>query len=92
MKTTMWCSAIQPPVRCWAFRHYLRMNNTFNKTQPDLFELLNLSLEDGEQFIFESQLSTYNVHIKVQHLIVPHQALFYCACKMPKNSINRFNN
>ena len=46
------------------------------KTQPDLFELLRFDpLEDGEQFIFESQLSTYNVHIKVQRLIVPHQAL-----------------
>ncbi|WP_151981804.1 ATP-binding protein [Acinetobacter guerrae] len=46
------------------------------KTQPDLFELLRFApLDDGEQFIFESQLSTYNVHIKVQRLIVPQQAL-----------------
>lgn len=46
------------------------------KTQPDLFELLRFDpLEDGEQFIFESQLSTYTVHIRVQRLVIPQQAL-----------------
>ena len=46
------------------------------KVQPDLFELVRFTpLDDGEQFIFESQLSTYNMHIKVQRLIIAQQAL-----------------
>ena len=44
--------------------------------QPDLFHLLKRSLlADGERFQFESQQSTYVVDVRVQNLIVPHQAL-----------------
>ena len=44
--------------------------------QPDLFDLLKASLlMDGERFQFESQQSTYTVDVRVQKLIVPHQAL-----------------
>ncbi|WP_130803551.1 sensor histidine kinase [Acinetobacter ihumii] len=46
------------------------------KVQPDLFELLRFDpLDDGEQFTFESQLSAYHMHIKVQHLTIAQQAL-----------------
>jgi two-component system sensor histidine kinase PilS (NtrC family) len=48
------------------------------KWQPDLFELIQLSdLKDGEEFSFESQQSPYTVNVKVKHLIVPEQSLFY---------------
>lgn len=44
--------------------------------QPDLFHILkNTLLADGEHFQFESPQSTYNVDVRVQNLIVPHQAL-----------------
>lgn len=46
------------------------------KSQPDLFEILKFDqLKDGEKFEFQSQLSYFNIHIKVQKLIVPHQTL-----------------
>ena len=46
------------------------------KAQSDLFATLKLDeLNDGEKFQFESQLSLYHVHIKVQKLIVPHHTL-----------------
>ena len=46
------------------------------KVQPDLFEILKFDqLRDGEKFQFESQLSHYHTHIRVQKLIVPHQTL-----------------
>lgn len=44
--------------------------------QPDLYEILkDAMLRDGERFQFESQQSSYTVDIRVQKLIVPHQAL-----------------
>lgn len=44
--------------------------------QPDLYDLLKTTLMlDGERFQFESQQSTYTVDVRVQNLIVPHQAL-----------------
>ena len=44
--------------------------------QPDLFESLrDATLRDGERFQFQSQQSSYTVDIRVQSLIVPHQAL-----------------
>ena len=44
--------------------------------QPDLFDMLKTTLLlDGERFHFESQQSTYTVDVRVQNLIVPHQAL-----------------
>lgn len=48
------------------------------KWQPDLFELIKFSeLEDGEEFTFESQQSPYTVNVRVKHLVVPEQPLFY---------------
>ena len=44
--------------------------------QPDLFaSLKDASLRDGERFQFQSHQSSYTVDIRVQKLIVPHQAL-----------------
>ena len=44
--------------------------------QPELFHILkNTLLADGEQFQFKSPQSTYHVDVRVQNLIVPHQAL-----------------
>lgn len=44
--------------------------------QPDLYQILKKSLvADGERFQFESKQSTYLVDVRVQNLIVPHQAL-----------------
>ena len=44
--------------------------------QPDLFEnLRDATLRDGERFQFQSKQSSYTVDIRVQKLIVPHQAL-----------------
>lgn len=44
--------------------------------QPDLYQILKRSLiSDGERFQFESQQSTYVVDVRVQNLVVPHQAL-----------------
>lgn len=46
------------------------------KMQPDLYELLRFSsLEDGEKFTFESQISKYHVQVRVQRLVVPQQVL-----------------
>lgn len=46
------------------------------KLQPDLFDILKFDqLQNGEKFQFESQFSSYLVHIEVQKLIVPHQTL-----------------
>ncbi|ELW89024.1 MULTISPECIES: sensor histidine kinase [Acinetobacter] len=44
--------------------------------QPDLYEILKDAMfRDGERFQFESQQSSFTVDIRVQKLIVPHQAL-----------------
>ncbi len=44
--------------------------------QPDLFELIKFEdLKNGERFQFESQQSRYNIHVRVQKLLVPHQTL-----------------
>lgn len=44
--------------------------------QPDLFEILrDKNVADGERFQFESTQSAYKVDVRVQNLIVPHQAL-----------------
>jgi two-component system, NtrC family, sensor histidine kinase PilS len=44
--------------------------------QPDLYDILKDAMfRDGERFQFESQQSSYTVDIRVQKLIVPHQAL-----------------
>ncbi|ANF82769.1 histidine kinase [Acinetobacter sp. NCu2D-2] len=46
------------------------------QSQPDLFELIKFEdLANGERFQFESQQSRYNIHVRVQKLIVPHQTL-----------------
>ncbi|MGR2827233.1 PAS domain-containing sensor histidine kinase [Acinetobacter sp. 1124_18A] len=46
------------------------------KWHPDLFEILKFdNLQEGDRFIFESRLSAYSINIKVQHLVVPQQAL-----------------
>ncbi|MBJ9741656.1 PAS domain-containing protein [Acinetobacter oleivorans] len=46
------------------------------KWHPDFFEILKFdNLQEGDRFIFESRLSTYSINIKVQHLVVPQQAL-----------------
>lgn len=46
------------------------------KVQPDLFEILkSTNLQDGEKFNFESQLSTYQIHIRIQRLQIPKQSL-----------------
>lgn len=46
------------------------------KIQPDLFELIKFDqLHNGEKFQFESQFSSYYIHIEVQKLNVPHQTL-----------------
>lgn len=47
-----------------------------SKVQPDLYEILNHSMNtDGERFKFESQQSSYQIDVRIQKLIVPHQAL-----------------
>ncbi|WP_151746983.1 sensor histidine kinase [Acinetobacter soli] len=44
--------------------------------QPDLVEVLrSTSLQDGETFNFESQFSTYRLHVRIQRLRVPQQSL-----------------
>ncbi|WP_296281520.1 ATP-binding protein [uncultured Acinetobacter sp.] len=44
--------------------------------QPDLYDILeNTVIKDSERFQFESYKSAYTVDIRVQKLIVPHQAL-----------------
>ncbi len=46
------------------------------KWHPDLFEILKFGdLKENDRFIFESRLSAYSINIKVQHLLVPQQAL-----------------
>lgn len=46
------------------------------KFQKELYDLLqNKSLEEGQRFEFKSSQSHYTVDIRVQKLIVPHQAL-----------------
>ncbi|MEB3795724.1 MULTISPECIES: sensor histidine kinase [Acinetobacter] len=46
------------------------------KWHTDLYEILKFGdLQEGDRFIFESRLSTYSINIKVQHLLVPQQAL-----------------
>lgn len=56
----------------------LYVNEKFNlaKVHPDLYEILNHSISlDGERFKFESQQSSYLMDVRIQKLIVPHQAL-----------------
>lgn len=44
--------------------------------QPDLYDIIrNKTIKDGSRFQFESTQSTYTVDVRVQNLIVPHQAL-----------------
>lgn len=44
--------------------------------QPELFDILrNESITDGDRFQFESTQSSYTIDVRVQNLIVPHQAL-----------------
>lgn len=46
------------------------------KLQPDLFELLKLDQrQNGEKFQFESPRTPYHLHIQIQKLLVPNQAL-----------------
>ncbi|MFH4351433.1 histidine kinase, partial [Acinetobacter baumannii] len=46
------------------------------KWHADLFEILKFGdLKENDRFIFESRLSAYSINIKVQHLLVPQQAL-----------------
>ena len=44
--------------------------------QPDLYNILRTTfISDGQRFQFESSQSTFTVDVRVQKLIVPHQAL-----------------
>lgn len=67
---------------------------SFRKFNSSAFCTLQVGtvIKDSERFQFESYKSAYTVDIRVQKLIVPHQALTLLVLEDAQKSIKRFNN